>query len=135
MKKKKARQLAANQQLIQGAQANRQSQYNAPMNMQPMQQALPPMPMPPTSQPGAGQDYFGAGIKAPSTPHVQEVDPKTHSPISHPPTPAPAYVQPYYAANGAFEADSRNVGTPPPAGAPGPPASHQNGVYEIGNAR
>lgn len=135
MKKKKARQLAANQQLINGAQANRQSQYNVPVNMQPMQQAPPPMPMPPPSQHGTTQDYYGSGVKTPSTPHVQEVNPKTQSMISNPHTPAPAYVQPYYAGNGSYEADSRTVATPPPVGQPGPPPAHQNGVYEIGHTR
>ena len=149
MKKKKARQLAANQQIMETQQQTRpQSQYAfAPPNPQ-LQQQVPPPPMPtvpPTPQPGLANDYFGKG-GAGSPQVVQVADPHKvpmtpaqeymQSPISNPPTPAPAYVAPYYANAAQLP--------PMPSQSPGPMngavelqtyAGRREDVHEIGSGR
>lgn len=148
VKKKKAKQLAANQQAVAAAQASRpQSQYPPQQPQMMQQQMAPPMP-PQTPQP----QYNAGGYFAPQG--QQDQKPQVHeyglqSPISNPPTPAPAYVQPYYAAPnappmpsqspapyqareptpGAHEVDAISAVRPPPG-------QGQNGpVYEIGHGR
>ncbi|KAF2796575.1 hypothetical protein K505DRAFT_415632 [Melanomma pulvis-pyrius CBS 109.77] len=144
VKKKKQRQLAANQQAIAAAQASRpQSQY--PQQMQ--QQQQPPMPHQ-TPQPQYDGYFKPAGQQPPpqspytnpSEPHKFNPQTQVHEyPVSNPPTPAPPYVQPYYAAGpnappmpmreptpGTHEVDAISV--PQAPGQQGP-------VYEMGQGR
>ncbi|KAH7081624.1 hypothetical protein BKA63DRAFT_562159 [Paraphoma chrysanthemicola] len=130
-KKKKNQQIANNAQIVANAQANRpQSQYIPPPPQQ-MQQPgaggfAPPMP---AQSPQPVNGYFAA----PAQPEQKYGHTSVHeyalTPISNPPTPAPAYNQQYGSpvvppmpqqqyqapANGAFEVPA-NVGVsrPPP---------------------
>ncbi|KAF2876613.1 hypothetical protein BDV95DRAFT_602587 [Massariosphaeria phaeospora] len=106
VKKKKERQLAANQQTIAAAQANRpQSQYPPQMEQQPLMHQPPVPNMQQPLAPAPQHDgYFAPAVA--TDPH--KINPQTQvngyqaqSPISNPPTPAPPYVQPYYAAPNA----------------------------------
>lgn len=148
VKKKKSRQLAANQQAIAAAQANRpQSQYppQYPPQQPQMYQQPPVAPMPMQSPPPQQNGYF-----APPGVQDQKLNPQTQvhehgnqTPISNPTSPAPAYVQPYYAAPnappmptqspaphaGSHEVDA--VTAPHPQAAPSQPSN----VYEMGSAR
>ncbi|KAF2477777.1 uncharacterized protein BDR25DRAFT_364743 [Lindgomyces ingoldianus] len=135
--KKKKKQELANQQAMAAAQASRpQSQYNPPMQHQQMAQMPPPMPQ--TPQP-ANNEYFKPGMQhPPQSPYQQQAEPQkfnyqqnvhetqTHSPsISNPPTPTPAYTQPYHVPNG--------VVPPMPAQSPGPyqPREPTPGAHEV----
>jgi len=144
VKKKKEKQLAANQQAIYAAQANNQQQP-------PMQQSFAP-PAPVQSPQPAQNGYFA--------PQDQKVNLQTQvheygvqSPISNPSTPAPAYVQPYYATPnappmppqspapliareptpGTHEADSIGVSPLQPQQHPVPPI--QPHVFEMGSGK
>ncbi|KAF2687831.1 hypothetical protein K458DRAFT_385401 [Lentithecium fluviatile CBS 122367] len=142
IKKKKSKQAAANQQAIAAAQASRPQSAYPPQQPQ-MQRPAAPMPPPPQTP----QPYYD-GYFAPQGQQDQKYNPQTQpheyglqSPVSNPPTPAPAYVQPYYAAPpmpslapsadyparepipGTHEMDSITV--------PRPPTNH-GPVYEMG---
>ncbi|KAF2007714.1 hypothetical protein P154DRAFT_1144 [Amniculicola lignicola CBS 123094] len=123
IKKKKAKQIATSQAAMATASASRpQSQYHNPhqpqqMQGQPMSQA-PPMPPPatmmsPQMQPGANGH---GGYFAPTDPQksTYQYNATPMTPVSNPPTPAPPYIQPYY-ANG-------NTAPPMPTQSPGPAA-------------
>jgi hypothetical protein len=99
VKKKKSKQLAANQQAIAAAQANRPQSVYPPQQSQ-MQQPLAPMP-PPAQTPQSYQNGYFAPLGQQDqkyNPQPQTQDHGLQTPVSNPPTPAPAYVQPYYAA-------------------------------------
>ncbi|KAH7390682.1 hypothetical protein BKA66DRAFT_568618 [Pyrenochaeta sp. MPI-SDFR-AT-0127] len=168
-KKKKQQQLAANAQVVAAAQANRpQSMFppqQAPMQMQqPMQGGFVPPPNPqqggfvPPMSPQSPQPTLN-GYFPPPGQNEQKYDPHVSvheygaSPISNPPTPAPAYSQPhgkpvappmpanpnvqaYYhtPADGAHEVDAIGVSRPPPQGYVPPVAPYQNpvvGAHEV----
>ncbi|ORY12606.1 hypothetical protein BCR34DRAFT_289810 [Clohesyomyces aquaticus] len=177
LKQKKKKALAANTAAIAAAQASRpQSQYNPAMQQQQMNQMQPPMPQ--TPQPANGE-YF-----KPAQPMAQPMSPQPNYQqtqaepqkfnyqqnvheqpvVSNPPTPAPPYVQPYYAGpnggqvppmpsqspapmtpagqyqqpqGGAHEVDAISMPVAPgqqAQGQPGQPVQHQP-VYEIGGGR
>ncbi|KAF2445446.1 hypothetical protein P171DRAFT_443108 [Karstenula rhodostoma CBS 690.94] len=96
VKRRKAKQIANNQTIIAAQQAQSQHQNHLPEYKPPIQAPPPPAPIqsPHPQQPG----YYA--------PHEQKVNYQTHvhdqglqSPVlSSPSTPAPPYVQPYYAA-------------------------------------
>lgn len=130
VKQKKKKQLANNQQAIAAAQAN----HPQPQFQQPMQQQQPGFaPMPPQTPPPMNE-YFKPGMAPSPQPgyappmdqkHGQVNEYPIQTPVSNPTTPAPAYIQPYYAA----------PGTPPPMPAQSP-APYQNrgptpGAHEV----
>ncbi|KAF2195119.1 hypothetical protein K469DRAFT_743770 [Zopfia rhizophila CBS 207.26] len=162
VKQKKKRQALANQQAIAAAQASRpQSQFNPQMPQQQMQQVPPPMPQTPTQ---GMEGYFKPAID-PQSPYIQQAEPQkfnpqtqvheypVQSPISNPPTPAPAYSQPYHAPNNGQFVPPIPTQSPAPYQMRGPtPGAHevdaisvpqapqgQQGqrepVYEMGNGR
>lgn len=169
-KKKKQQQVSANAQVVAAAQATRpQSMFpppqGPPMQMQqPVQGGFIPPPnqqhggfVPPMS-PQSPQPTLN-GYFPPPGHHEQKYDPhmSVHeyaaTPISNPPTPAPAYSQPlggsaappmpqkpnvqaYYSApaDGAHEVDAIGVSRPPPQGYVPPVAPYQSpvaGAHEV----
>ncbi|KAJ4375172.1 hypothetical protein N0V83_002256 [Neocucurbitaria cava] len=149
-RKKKQAQLSANAQAVATAQANTQSTYPKPKQQQPQMHMQQPMqggfvsptnlqqgfaaPMPPQSPQPTLNGYF-----PPPGQNEQKYNPHTSvyeyavTPISNPPTPAPAYSQPigspvvppmptqpsvqahyHTPADGAHEVDAIGVSLPPP---------------------
>ncbi|KAL1595305.1 hypothetical protein SLS60_009995 [Paraconiothyrium brasiliense] len=95
VKKRKAKQLANNQNIIAAQQAqSHQSELKPPVQS-------PPMPM--QSPPPQGAGYFTPqDHKTNYQPQGQGHEQGPQSPVlSNPPTPAPPYIQPYYAAPNA----------------------------------
>lgn len=133
VKQKKKKQLANNQQAIAAAQSSRPQSQFQPQTQQPqmqqpqMQQPLPEMPPMPGQPLQPMEGYF-----QPQNPD-QKFNPQTKvheypvsSPISNPSTPAPPYVQPYYAAPNAM--------TPPmPTQSPAPYQAREPtpGTHEV----
>ncbi|KAJ4303463.1 hypothetical protein N0V90_002358 [Kalmusia sp. IMI 367209] len=120
VKKRKAKQLADNQHAIAAAQANR-PQSQVPPQQPPMQQHVPAMPV---QSPQQQQNGYFAPQDQKINYQAQTQDYGVHSPVSSPSTPAPAYVQPYYAAPNAPPVPTQES-TPYPAREPTP------GTYEV----
>jgi cbb3-type cytochrome oxidase subunit 3 len=91
-KKKKAKQIADNAQIVANAQANRpQSQFQPPP---------PPPPQMPTQSPQpTGNGYFSPPTQQEQKYGHTSVHEYSLTPISNPSTPAPTYAQPYMAPN------------------------------------
>jgi hypothetical protein len=149
-KKKKNQQIANNAQIVANAQANRpHSQYQPPPPPLQMQQPggfAPPMP---TQSPQPTNGYFSPPAQQEQKYGHTSVHEYALTPVSNPPTPAPAYNQPYGSpvvppmpqqqyqppANGAFEAPA-NVGVsrPPPQAVVSPIQQHSSpvvGAHEV----
>ncbi|CAO2654297.1 Nn.00g110300.m01.CDS01 [Neocucurbitaria sp. VM-36] len=170
-RKKKQAQLTANAQAVATAQANAQSAYPKPQQQQPQMHMQQPMqggfvpppnpqqggfaaPMPPQSPQPTSNGYF-----PPPGQSEQKYNPHTSvyeyavTPISNPPTPAPAYSQPFGSpvvppmptpmsvqahyhtpADGAHEVDSNGVSRPPPPQVASPSGQYPRpvvGAHEV----
>jgi hypothetical protein len=145
-KKKKQRQLAENAQAVAAMQANRpQSQFPPPQYQQQMQMQQPSAIPPQQSPHPTTSGYFQPSVPLEQKTNAQaSVHEYAASPISNPPTPAPAYIQPQYSVpampsnqtpamnqhhnsgNTPHEVDAISVPRPPVHGEP---------VYEIGQGR
>lgn len=101
-KRKKAKQLAQNAQIVATAQANRpQSQFNPGAPPPPQQQMQQPPPMPAQSPQPPLNGYFPPPSQQDQKYGHTSVNVNEYAmtPISNPSTPAPAYAQPYVYQN------------------------------------